>query len=182
MRAERKSVDRVILIGFMGSGKSRVGPELARLLGWAFEDMDRRIEARLGATVEEIFERHGEAFFRSEERRLAEEMAHMESVVIAAGGGAFTFSETREALKSGALIVWLRCDLDAVLSRLPLDGSRPLARDRETICRLFSEREQSYRLADRVVDASSATPEALAREIAEMFFSNVPGMAGKKSR
>ena len=172
---------RVVLVGFMGSGKSRVGPELARMLGWSFEDMDRRIEERLGATVAEVFERRGEAYFRAEEKRLAEELARLESVVIAAGGGAFASPETRAALGAGSLTVWLRCDLDTVLSRLPLDGSRPLARDRETITRLFSERQPSYSLADRAVDASSGTPEAVAREIAAMLPS-VPGVGRTKSR
>jgi shikimate kinase len=165
----------------MGSGKSRVGPKLARLLGWVFEDMDRLLEARLGATVAELFESRGEAFFRQQERHLAEEMAGRSSVVIAAGGGAFAFPETREALRKGALTVWLKCDLDTVLSRLPLDGSRPLARDRETISQLFSEREPSYRLANRVVDASSASPEVIAREIAKMLSPELPG-GGAKSR
>ena len=172
---------RVVLVGFMGSGKSCVGPELARLLGWRFEDMDRRIEERLGATVAQVFESSGEAFFRAEEKRLAEELAHLESVVIAAGGGAFASAETREALQAGSLTVWLRCDLDTVLSRVPLDGSRPLARDRETITRLFSEREPSYRLANRAVDASSGTPVAVAKEIAAMLPS-VPGVGRTKSR
>jgi shikimate kinase len=160
---------RIVLVGFMGSGKSRVGAELARLLGWRFEDMDRRIEERLGGTVPEIFERRGEAFFRAEERRLAEELARLEKVVIAAGGGAFVSPETRQALQAGALTIWLRCDLETALARIPLDGSRPLARDRETITGLFGEREPSYRLADRAVNASSGNPGEVARAIVEIL-------------
>lgn len=167
-------VKRVVLVGFMGCGKSSVGEELARLLKWEFWDMDRLIEARLGETVAQVFERHGEAFFRKEEKRLAEEIAALQGAVVAAGGGAFCSPETREPLRRNSLTVWLRCDLETILSRLRPDGSRPLATDRETICRLFSEREPSYRLADRVVDASSASAVAMARQIAEMLSSEPP--------
>lgn len=158
-------VRRIVLVGFMGSGKSTVGRELARLLGWSFLDMDRRLEEEAGLSVAEIFRRQGEGAFRAAETRLARGIADLDRHVVAAGGGAFAAAETRAALQAGALTVWLRCDLATLLARLPPDGSRPLAANRETMAGLFAERESSYRVADWTVEASEAAPEELARRI-----------------
>jgi len=160
----------VVLVGFMGSGKTTVGESLARLLGWTLLDMDARIEGETGLSVAEIFRGRGEAFFRERETGLALALRDREHLVVAAGGGAFATPVTREALRSGAATVWLRCDVETILSRVPLDGSRPLASSRETILRLLAEREPSYRLADLTVDASGRSPEAVAREIADSLF------------
>lgn len=157
---------RIVLVGFMGSGKSSVGTELAALLGWAFVDLDRRIEERTGRSVAAIFRESGEPVFREEERRAAREAAAREPCVIAAGGGAFADSETRDALRAGSLAVYLECDLDTLLRRVPADGSRPLAGNRETMRRLLRAREPWYRSADLAVDASRGTPFELALSIA----------------
>jgi shikimate kinase len=156
----------VVLVGFMASGKSTVGESLARLLGWTLVDIDAQIEEEAGATVGEIFRSRGEAFFREKERELAVALQERDAVVVAAGGGAFANAATREALRRGATTVWLRCDLETILGRVAFDGSRPLAPDRETIARLFAEREPAYRLADLAVDAAGRPPEVVAREIA----------------
>jgi len=165
-----RRIERIVLVGFMAAGKTTVGAALASLLNWAFTDMDREIETRNELSVAEIFARHGEAFFRDEERRVAEELSNLRQHVVAAGGGAFAQPATRDALRSGAKIVWLRCDLDTALSRIPRDGSRPLAADRERMAHLFTEREPSYRQADVSVDAAGAGPEEVARRIAKAVF------------
>ena len=156
---------RVVLVGFMGSGKTTVGALVARLLGWPFQDMDALLEARTGLSVPEAFRTRGEAWFREQETALARELAARTEVVIAAGGGAFAVPETRAALQDGAVTVWLNCGLDTLLGRIALDGTRPLARDRETIQRLFAQRDPLYRLADRHVDASQGPPESVARAV-----------------
>jgi shikimate kinase len=175
---------RIVLVGFMGSGKTTVGRSLADLLGWSFVDMDARIEEEAGLSVAEIFRGQGEASFREREARLARALGERERLVIAAGGGAFATPATREALQAGAATVWLRCDAETVLSRVPLDGSRPLASSRETILRLLAEREPSYRLADLAVDASARSPEAVAREIADGLFAGraAAGRGGRPNR
>jgi shikimate kinase/3-dehydroquinate synthase len=169
-RIERAAVQRIVLVGFMGAGKTRTGKRLARRLGWGFRDMDGEIEARNGLTVAEIFARHGEAFFRTEELRVAREMAGLSRHVVAAGGGAFAFPETRDTLRSGAVVVWLRCDLDTLLARIAPDGSRPLASNRERMAALLAEREPTYRQADLIVDASGADAREVARRIARAVF------------
>ncbi len=161
---DRAAPRRVVLVGFMGAGKTTVGRLLSRELGWGFLDMDRRIEERCGQRISEIFAQRGEACFREEERQVAEEARRLERHVIAAGGGAFAFDGTREALRDGSSSVWLWAPLQVLLRRVRVDGSRPLAANRETIARLFAEREPSYRLADCHVDAT-AGPDEVARRV-----------------
>ena len=177
-------VRRIVLVGFMGSGKTTIGASLARILGWRFEDMDARIAAENGLSVAEIFGRRGEAFFRAEEARVAAALGGREELVVAAGGGAFATEATREALRAGAATVWLKCDLKTILARVPLDGSRPLASSRETIVRLLAEREPSYRLADLTVDASGKPPKAVAQEIVDWLFADeaAAGRGGRPNR
>jgi shikimate kinase len=167
---------RIVLVGFMGAGKSTVGPEVARALDFRFVDLDRALERRLGQSVPEIFRTRGEAAFRAEELREAQAAAALERHVVAAGGGAFAQDATRDALRAGAFSVWLRCGLDAVLARVPPDGSRPLAMDRATIAELFAQRESSYRQADRVVDAEQE-PASVARDVV-LAYLTLPGEQG----
>ena len=154
-----------MLVGFMGAGKSTVGPLLAERLGWAFLDMDARIEQRLGMDVATCFRTHGEEAFRAEERVVARELSGRHHLVVAAGGGAFAGAETRELLKRNALTVWLRVDLAAVLRRVPPDGRRPLAGNREIMAGRLAERESAYREADVTVETSDVGPDAVAERI-----------------
>jgi shikimate kinase len=167
---------RVVLVGFMGAGKSTVGPAVARALGFGFLDLDQALERRLGLSVPELFRTRGEAAFRAEELAEARAAGGLERHVIAAGGGAFARDETREVLRSGAFSVWLRCGLATVYDRIPTDGSRPLAMDRATIAELFAQRESSYRQADRVVDAEQ-DPASVARDVV-LAYLGLPGEQG----
>jgi shikimate kinase len=168
---------RVVLVGFMGSGKSAVGRVLARRLGYRFEDMDRRIEERAGRTIAEIFRDEGEKAFRELEREEALAVARLEDLVVASGGGAFAQAETRAILQRGAVTVWLRCDFERILSRVPADGSRPLAGNRDIMRALLAEREPWYRMADVAVDASAGTP----REVAERIVGLIEGRTRKRT-
>jgi shikimate kinase len=160
---------RVVLVGFMGAGKTEVGALLAERLGYQFEDMDQRIERRTGRTIAALFEERGEEAFREEERREAAALARLGRRVVAAGGGAFAQPRTRALLQQGALTVWLRCDLETLLERIPDDGVRPLARNRAIMRALLAEREPSYRQADLAVDASRATPQEVADRIVDLL-------------
>lgn len=163
---------RIVLVGFMGSGKSSVGPLLAARLGWGFRDLDAWIEERAGRRVAELF-REGEQAFRGLETEAAREAATLTRYVIAAGGGAFARPETRELLRAGPVAsVWLRASLDALLARIPPDGSRPLAGSRETMAALLAERESSYRQADWSVDTTAVAPEEVARAIVGLVFAD----------
>ena len=180
--ASARPPQRIVLVGFMGSGKSTVGAALARHLGWGFRDLDRWIEDRHGLTVAEIFRRHGEPFFREEERRAARAAARLRRHVIAAGGGAFASEATRAPLQAGSVTVWLRCGEAALWRRLPHDGSRPLAADRGTMRGLLALRLPSYRLAEHSVDTSRAGPEEVARRIAEVVFAKRAARARRTAK
>ena len=105
------------------------------------------------------------------EREEARAIGELEGRVVATGGGAFAQPETRALLRQGALTVWLRCDLDATMARLPRDGSRPLAGNRDIMRALLAEREPSYRMADVTVDAAAGTP----REVADRIVGLIEG-------
>ncbi len=156
---------RVVLVGFMGAGKSTVGPLLADLLGWRFLDMDHAIEQRMGRPVAALFAERGEEAFREIERGLAEEVAGLDAHVVAAGGGAFARPETRALLQRDAVVVWLRVDLETALGRIPADGSRPLAGNRAIMEELLALREPAYALADLTVAASDGAPATVARRV-----------------
>jgi shikimate kinase len=163
----------------MGSGKTAVGQELAARLGWGFLDLDTGIERAAGKTIARIFTEEGEAHFRRLERDAAKAAATHEREVIASGGGAFAQAETREILKQCGTTVYLECDFERLLARIPRDGTRPLAGNRETMRALFVAREPLYRLAHLTVNASTDTPLGLAARIAEALGFPGPGRAGQ---
>ncbi len=155
---------RVVLIGFMAVGKTTVGRLAAKRLGYSFEDMDRRIETRAGRSIQAIFREDGEEAFRAMERDEAQALKDVSHCVIAAGGGAFTRPETRTLLQEGAITVWLRCDIDTALARIPADGSRPLAGNHDIMRALLNAREAVYSMADMAVDAAG-TPDQVAERV-----------------
>ena len=147
-----RAYERIVLVGFMGAGKTTVGRELARRLGWRFVDLDDEIERATGRSVRELFRDEGEASFRRRELESARGAAKQENVVIAAGGGAFAVDETRSVLQAGAVTVWLRCDLETILDRIGEDPSRPLASDRERMRQLLEQRQPAYEHAQLAFD------------------------------
>lgn len=162
---------RIVLVGFMGAGKTTVGGLLAERLGWSFVDLDACIEVHAGRTVAQIFAERGEAAFREEECRAAGELSTRWECVLATGGGAWAQPRVRALLAHGGAVasVWLDAALDTLLARLPQDGSRPLASSRERMRALLASREPSYRLADLRVDAGPP-PAAVAQEIVKALF------------
>ena len=109
----------IVLVGLPGAGKSSIGRRLAARLGCPFLDTDAEIEAAAGLPVSEIFARYGEAHFRDGERRVIARILAGPPVVLATGGGAFNDPRTRAAVRaSGAVAVWLRCSLPALVRRI----------------------------------------------------------------
>lgn len=164
---------RIVLVGFMGAGKTTVGELLAERLGWGFLDLDACIEAQTRRSVAQVFAELGEAGFREAERRAARDLGHARDCVVATGGGAWAQPQVRTWLLwdelGAAVSVWLDAPLDTLLARLPQDGSRPLASSRERMRALLAARQPAYRLADLRVDASPP-PAAVAQAIVEALF------------
>jgi shikimate kinase len=171
---------RIVLVGFMGAGKSTIGAIVARRLGYELEDMDRRIEARTGRKIASIFREDGEEAFRALELEEARAIAGLERRVVAAGGGAFTRPETRAALQKGAVTVWIRCRLDTLLARVGEDRSRPLAGNRDIMRALLAEREPSYSLADVTVDGSVGSPPQVADRVLALVRNRIADRAPRR--
>lgn len=154
-------MNNIILCGFMGCGKSTVGKNLARKSGRKFLDMDTYIEEKAGMTVSEIFEKHGEDGFRDMEHEACLELAKMSDLVVASGGGAFTFERNVQAFKGKDTIVFLDVPLDIIKNRLKNDKTRPLLQrpDKDKAMKeLYNKRYPIYKKAADVVVAGQNTP------------------------
>jgi shikimate kinase len=137
----------VVMVGMMGAGKSSIGRRLASRLGLPFVDADSEIEIAANASITEIFDRHGEDYFRDGERRVIKRLLDGEPKVLATGGGAFVPAETREAIRQHGISIWLQADRELLLSRVKRRSNRPLLRGgdpAEVIDRLIGEREPTY--------------------------------------
>lgn len=145
---------KVVLTGFMGAGKTTVGRELARLLGWPFVDLDEVVERRTGKTIREIFESHGEAHFRQLEREAMEQALRKDPVVIAAGGGTLAQEANFQLASRSALVVWIKTDFSILAQRVAAGKKedRPLFRDEVAAWKLYQERLPSYRRAHVTVE------------------------------
>lgn len=147
----------IALVGLMGVGKSTVGRRLARRLGLPFADADHEIEAAAGMTVSDIFSRLGEPEFRAGEARVIKRLLEGPRMVLATGGGAMLNPVTRDLLKSRAVTVWMRADLEVVVQRVQRRDTRPLLRGRdplEALTILAEARYPIYGTADLSVDVA----------------------------
>lgn len=177
----RAAPARVVLVGFMGAGKSTIGAIVARRLGYGFEDMDRRIEARTGRRIAAIFREDGEEVFRALELEEARTIAGLTRRVVAAGGGAFARPETRAVLQEGAVTVWIRCSPETLFARVGTDRKRPLAENRDIMRALLAEREPSYNLADMAVDGSVGSPQQVADRVLALVRSRIADRTPRRS-
>src|SRR5690606_1233444 len=165
--------DNIVLIGFMGAGKSTVGRRLAARLGRPFVDLDAVIEETAGMPIPAIFAREGEAGFREREAAAVRAVAQRKGQVIATGGGAVMRRDNLAALRAAGTLVWLRAPLETLLERAKAEGRRPLlAAGEAAAARLYDERLPVYALADGVVDATD-DPDAVAAQI-EQRLAGVP--------
>jgi shikimate kinase len=154
-------VRRIVLTGFMGSGKSTVGPLLAERLGWKFVDADDVIEAEAGCTIPEIFRREGEAAFRERESATIARLAGANELVLALGGGAIENDATRALLTHAAdgLLVHLEVELATTLSRCAgTEGARPILADKANLASRFERRIPLYRAAHLNLVVDTLTP------------------------
>jgi len=159
----------LFLVGFMGSGKSRIGEALARELGWPFVDNDSRVEAREGRTVEKIFEVMGEPYFRRVERESLRTLDLGQPTVVAVGGGGFGDFDMRRWMKREGCTLWLDVPLEVARRRLRSGRGRPVwpARDRLVQRVLYERRRALYALADARIVAAPGSPASVAKRTLE---------------
>jgi shikimate kinase/3-dehydroquinate synthase len=162
----------IVITGFMGTGKTKVGLEVARRLGREFVDMDALIEERVGMTIPEIFAQQGEGFFRQQERQLCQELAQRHGLVIATGGGALIPEESRQILGTSGLLVCLNCGVEEVLRRLAQAEDRPLldvADRRERIETLLAQRREAYKRIPHQIDTTGLKVEEVAERVIRLL-------------
>ena len=160
----------VVLVGFMGSGKSSVGKAVARRFGVPFVDVDERIEEAAGCRIRDLFGREGEPAFRAREKAALRDALAVKGCVIATGGGAFADEENRTLLRAYAPVVYLEAEVETLLERLAGDLGRPLLRggEREEVVReLLARREPGYRTADVTVPTDGRTVEDVAGQVTD---------------
>lgn len=154
----------------MGVGKSTVGRRLAHRLGLPFIDADEAIEAAADMTIQEMFDRYGEAAFRDGERRVIARLIDGSPKVIATGGGAFMQADTRDLILEKATAIWLDADIDILVERVSRKEGRPLLRNRDpraVLVELAAVRNPLYALAPIHVVSNSTPHEATVDRIME---------------
>jgi shikimate kinase len=159
---------RIVLTGFMGSGKTTVGPMVAARLGWKFVDADDVIEAESGVSIAEIFARDGETAFRDREHATIARLAGTDALVLALGGGAIEREETRDLLLTtpGTLLVHLEVALKTTLARCSgTENTRPVLADQANLAIRYERRLPLYRTAHVSIAVDALTPPQVADAI-----------------
>lgn len=158
----------IVLLGFMGTGKTAVGEELAKKLGLKFVDLDRLIEEEMGMSISDIFFNFGESYFRELEKKIVKRLSSEKNLVIATGGGVVLDDENIENLKQHGFLITLTASVDDIYRRLSGTKDRPLLDvpyPEKTIREMLELRRPRYELADFMVDTTSRTVEETAEEI-----------------
>jgi shikimate kinase len=165
----------IVLIGFMGAGKSLVSNKLASHLKREVVSTDQWIEKREGRSIAEIFRDSGEAYFRRLEKEAVQEISEQNNLVIDCGGGVFLDADNRANLKRSGIIFYLSATAEVVEKRLKSHQNRPLLNApnrRERIDALLMERKPYYEMADHAIDTTHQTVEETAEEILKLVRSN----------
>jgi shikimate kinase len=174
--------ERLLLVGMMGAGKTSAGRLAAKRLGWTWIDTDTEISRAGGATVVELFARHGEVHFRQEETRALEAaLRRDEPLVISVGGGAVLDPGNRDVLRGAGTVVWLRARPETLIGRVHDGAGRPMlvgatTEERvETLRRIDGERRSLYsEVADDIVDVDHLGPRQVAERLLECVAAAAP--------
>ena len=161
-------VKNIILVGFMGAGKSTVATELARRGNYHLFDLDAEIERRSGLKIQEIFRQHGEGAFRDLESSVLSELLGQEGLVVATGGGILGRPENRALVRSIGCTVYLRTTFATIQGRIKLSSDRPLVKEQpdwNVLETLLLSRTPFYEAADLIIDTSNKNPKEIATEI-----------------
>ena len=146
----------VALVGMMGSGKSAVGKAISSALRVPFNDADDEIEYAARLSIPEIFERHGENFFRDKENQIITRLLKGPPSILATGGGAFINKNIRSSIKNYGVSVWLDADIETLWNRVKHKKSRPLLKTKnpkETLTNIYKDRLDTYSKAEITISS-----------------------------
>jgi shikimate kinase len=165
-------VNNIYIVGFMGTGKSSVGRELARLRNTQFVDLDKSIELKEKRRISEIFAKEGEPFFRKLEKEALMNVSLKNSVVVACGGGIVIDKDNIRVMKETGKIICLTATPEAILKRTSGCADRPLlnvADPKQQIALLLEKRAPYYALADETVDTSNSSVKEVVNTIVKLI-------------
>ena len=162
-------MDNLYIIGFMGSGKSSLSLELDTINSRKIISTDELIENRIGMSISDIFDRHGEAFFRKQEHMLLYDISKNYGQIIDCGGGLPLNPLNRELIKASGRCIYLKVSPETVILRLEKDESRPLLRNKKSIKEIslmLNERVKIYEsIADISIDSNQLSPKEIAEKL-----------------
>ncbi|MDF2545958.1 MAG: chorismate mutase [Anaerosolibacter sp.] len=155
LQSKKLIPNNIVLTGFMGTGKSTIGKDLAKKLEMEYVDTDAFIENRVNMTIKDIFEKYGEDYFRSTEKLIIEEVSHLKNKIIICGGGVVLNKDNVMNLRKNGTIILLKAQPMTIYERLKQDYSRPILVLDGKIClekveALLKQREEAYRSAAHV--------------------------------
>lgn len=164
------TTSNLILVGFMGTGKSTVGQKLAERLGWSFLDSDAVLEEAQQTSISEIFRLHGEAHFRTLETETIDRLLGRQGQVVATGGGAVLAEANRNCMLRGGFVVALKASPETIIHRVSSDTSRPLLNGdlAERVHTLLEQRKSAYDFAHAVIDTTELSADEIVERIIQV--------------
>lgn len=165
---ELDSMINIVLVGFMGTGKTTIGKLLSQRLNRGFFDIDQLIEEKCGMIVNDIFAEHGEAFFREQEKLIIRKTFSQINNIVSTGGGAVLSSENVDNMKKQGFMICLTATADVIVKRIGMDTTRPLLQvqnKKVAVEKMLEERARRYEMADVIIDTSKLTPEEVVDRI-----------------
>ena len=164
----------ISLVGFMGCGKTSVGRELSKLLAMDQIDVDKVIEDRTKMSISQIFQEHGEPYFRDLERKTVEELAQHHNIIVFCGGGGIVLDDRNvENMKKNGVLIWLKASPEVIYERIATEGTRPLLKNDMSVAKIeamMTSRLSLYEgAADLVIETDHKTVEEVSLEIVEQL-------------
>ncbi len=162
----------LVLLGMMGVGKTTLGKILAKNYKLGFVDIDSKIEEKTMMSINEIFEKKGEKFFREEEEKIALNFLNKKNCIVALGGGAFINEKIRKKVLNSTISIWLDVNIDQLNERLKKTAKRPMLKNndiKKKLDELYSKRKKIYNLANFKIVCDKLTKSEIIKKIKTIY-------------
>jgi shikimate kinase len=167
---------KITLIGMMGTGKSKFGRQIANILKYNFYDIDHMIEKEFKITIKQLFQKHGEVFFRKIEKKTIRDLIlnvnkNKEKVIISLGGGGFDNKEIRDLLLSNTNVIWLNTPVDVLVQRVGDGSKRPMikGKTRDSILQLLKIRTKYYSLCHNQINTEKLNQNQITEKLINLI-------------